>query len=349
MTRYTNLGRKRTYVDASFNYHQDETEPAASTSTQPEAEPAPADAPAEGEDVKAKRKRRRKSKGKTTSEVGDTEKQDAEESDVAAESVSAEGGQGEKEMKAAVKTERKKKAKKMKARRIKGPSRPASPPFHRLIQYYSLRSLDAETRAAASEHRRHKRIAERHANTTCFACREQGHAAMHCPNVKPEDDGGTAQKGKEVVGICYRCGSQKHTLAKCRKTVNPANPLPFASCFVCSGKGHLASACSQNKNKGIYPNGGCCKLCGQNDHLAKNCGLRTNTAAVTTPFVGTGGEAGADEDDFHIFKRKAAEVDREEFQEDKSRKMAKVRAGAHSGIVKAFGNVPVKPKKIIIF
>jgi zinc finger CCHC domain-containing protein 9 len=31
-----------------------------------------------------------------------------------------------------------------------------------------------------------------------------------------------------------------------------------------------------------------------------------------TAFLGTGAEAGADEDDFHTFKRKSAEVDKEQ-------------------------------------
>ncbi|EIM83033.1 uncharacterized protein STEHIDRAFT_63740, partial [Stereum hirsutum FP-91666 SS1] len=128
-----------------------------------------------------------------------------------------------------------------------------------------------------SEKRRLKRIAERHANTICFVCRENGHAAVMCPNkakTDSEEAAVGAKKGQDIVGICYRCGSKKHTLSRCRKTENPAKPMPFASCFVCSGKGHLASSCPENKIKGVYPNGGCCKLCGQTDHLAKNCGLR---------------------------------------------------------------------------
>jgi zinc finger CCHC domain-containing protein 9 len=151
-----------------------------------------------------------------------------------------------------------------------------------------------------------KRIAERSANKTCFACREVGHSAKDCP-LLPEDaneasDG--AKKTKTVVGICYRCaprrspsrscvlrlmitrcGSRKHNLARCRQPARPDNPLPFASCFVCTGRGHLASSCPNNEGKGVYPNGGSCKLCGETTHLAKNCTLRKiGLCANKSPF-----------------------------------------------------------------
>jgi len=46
--------------------------------------------------------------------------------------------------------------------------------------------------------------------------------------------------------------------------------------------------------------------------LARNCKLRDKAVAEKTAFLGTGVEAGADEDDFHTFKRKSAEVDKEQ-------------------------------------
>ncbi|KAH9998511.1 hypothetical protein BJV74DRAFT_204110 [Russula compacta] len=135
----------------------------------------------------------------------------------------------------------------------------------------------AADRAASTEARRQKRIAERHAHTTCFACREVGHSAKDCPSIVPDADrdryGGTTTETKPktggIVGICYRCGSRKHNLARCRRPAQPDNPLPFASCFVCSGRGHLASTCPQNQGKGVYPNGGSCKLCRETTHLAR--------------------------------------------------------------------------------
>ena len=70
-----------------------------------------------------------------------------------------------------------------------------------------------------------------------------------------------------------------------------------------------------------------------------------------TAVFGTGREAGADEDDFHTFKRKNVEVDREVQSEEKSRKMAAVRVGKHSGAARVFGPAPppAKPKKVVTF
>jgi zinc finger CCHC domain-containing protein 9 len=127
-------------------------------------------------------------------------------------------------------------------------------------------------------------MAGRHVHTTCFACRQVGHSAKDCPTIRPYTDhdrststttkANTETAAVAVVGICYRCGSPKHNLARCRRPAQRDNPLPYASCFVCSGSGHLASSCPQNNGKGVYPNGGSCKLCGETTHLARDCSLR---------------------------------------------------------------------------
>ncbi|KAG2154358.1 uncharacterized protein EDB93DRAFT_1239439 [Suillus bovinus] len=189
--------------------------------------------------------------------------------------------------------------------------------------------------AQRSESRRQKRIAQKYADTTCFACREKGHTARDCPTIRSGGGGGVTRQ--RTVGICYRCGSNQHTLSRCKAPEDPHHPLPFASCFVCSGKGHLASSCPQNKDKGVYPNGGCCKLCGETSHLAKDCGLRKQAQSGTATLFGTGQDAGADEDDFHTFKRRNADIDRDIKKDERVKKMADVKFAPYTGTVKAFG------------
>jgi zinc finger CCHC domain-containing protein 9 len=61
---------------------------------------------------------------------------------------------------------------------------------------------------------------------------------------------------------------------------------------------------------------------------------------------------GADEDDFHSFKRRKVEVDHALKREDKMKKQADVRTAVHSGITKSFGNVPpggAPMKKVVHF
>ncbi|KAE8221904.1 hypothetical protein CF319_g4813 [Tilletia indica] len=147
--------------------------------------------------------------------------------------------------------------------------------------------MEAERRAKTDsrrENRREKRIDERQSNTTCFACRATGHAARDCPNTLNAHTSSlsssttTKTKGKEVVGLCFRCGSNTHTLARCkvapkgRKTDDDEEELPFATCFVCSGTGHLASGCPKNAERGVFPMGGAaCAVCKSVRHRAKDC------------------------------------------------------------------------------
>ena len=58
---------------------------------------------------------------------------------------------------------------------------------------------------SATEARRLKRVNERLTQTTCFACREKGHAARDCPKAVKSFHGEDGQvKTAAVVGICYR-------------------------------------------------------------------------------------------------------------------------------------------------
>ncbi|KAJ7452342.1 hypothetical protein B0H11DRAFT_286676 [Mycena galericulata] len=297
MTRVTNFGIKRTYVQAGFS---DRDAPAVQ-------EPVASEPDSQVQPPKKKRKRTKMSQrdGNKAKSIQEGSAADSTTESTVPEAPSLEAIKRPKPPKTKVK---------------------AKPAY-----------------VSPSELRRQKRIEERNAATTCFACRSKGHSARDCPSA--QSDG----KSKSVVGICYRCGSTKHTLARCKKPADSLNPLPFASCFVCTGKGHLASACPQNKAKGVYPNGGCCKLCGDTSHLAKDCGLRKQGSTEDSVMFGVGREAGADEDDFHAFKRRKTEVDRDVKQEEKLRRSVDIKAGALSGIVKPFGIVPLKPKKVVFF
>lgn len=75
------------------------------------------------------------------------------------------------------------------------------------------------------------------------------------------------------------------------------------------------------------------------------------TSVVTDPttVLGTGREAGADEDDFHTFKRNTIEIDRDEKKESRLKEMLDIRAGALSGAVKPTGIIPQPTKKVVVF
>ena len=66
-------------------------------------------------------------------------------------------------------------------------------------------------------------------------------------------------------------------------------------------------------------------------------------------FVGTGHEAGADEDDFHTFKRKTAEVSKEEKAEERRKRTVAVKVAAFTGTVQPFGRTAQKPAKVVVF
>ncbi|AFR93464.2 zinc knuckle family protein [Cryptococcus neoformans C23] len=188
--------------------------------------------------------------------------------------------------------------------------------------------------AKHAEDRKQRRIEDRNANVTCFACRGVGHAARACPNIllaattvaAPEEKGeGEGQGGieKKEVGRrkggkkggdvtsnkCYRCNGTDHSLHQCTEPVDPQNPTPYATCYICLSSGHLSSLCPQN-TKGVYVNGGACKVCGSTAHRAKDCpDDKRGKAPEFEPrkrgevVLGTGNGAGADEDDFMVEAR----------------------------------------------
>ena len=69
----------------------------------------------------------------------------------------------------------------------------------------------------------------------------------------------------------------------------------------------------------------------------------------SSAILGTGHEAGADEDDFHIFKRQTTAIDREEKQLEQTRRLLRVESGAQSINANPIGTTPKPPIKVIYF
>ncbi|KIJ39863.1 hypothetical protein M422DRAFT_32468 [Sphaerobolus stellatus SS14] len=280
MTRITNFGRKRTYLQAGFAKSDvDETvKEAVVEAIQETVEEKPVEASNETESnpQPSKKPRKRRRKTKDPSAV----REENEKEDGTSEKPTSEGQSSEKKAKTGMKRERQK---------------------------------EKVDKALRSEKRRLKRISEKQVNATCLACRKKGHLMKNCPEAGSALEA-TEESVMPTSGICYRCGSGRHTLARCRIPENPDNPLPFASCFVCSQRGHISAKCPKNSARGIYPNGGSCKLCQQTDHLAKDCPLRVkeNASKSSMMLSGPTTEAGPDEDDFHILKRRRDFVQKEE-------------------------------------
>jgi zinc finger CCHC domain-containing protein 9 len=205
MTRATNFGRKRTYVQAGFPEHEasqstvvDTPQPESSTTAlkannlignEPTQDVAAAPPP------KKKRKRTPKSKrdgyaAQRAAEAGITleGKSNDGEGEVGETKI---GGDGEK----STLTRVEKKQKRNLARRMKGPSSSRFSKQERL----SIPSLVL----AATEARRLKRIKQKNSDTVCFACREKGHAAKDCPITKKSESQGEGG-AQNIVGICYR-------------------------------------------------------------------------------------------------------------------------------------------------
>ncbi|TEB37207.1 hypothetical protein FA13DRAFT_1726299 [Coprinellus micaceus] len=342
MTRYTNLGKKRTYVEAGFDHDESSTShvpgrqasPSKSPSKSATSSAAPANEVASGSQTpgdptapqpRKHRRRHRSKKGKGLPPPVKKEKA------AAAPTSEEDFGQGEGGEAGASERTSSGESRRKKIRGLRQP-KDGSP-----------RTTPPGPRLKKGEIRRLKRISEKDADTTCFACREKGHAARDCP--KASEIAGPENGPASMTGICYRCGSQKHTLSKCKTLADPENPLPFASCFVCSGKGHLAGSCPQNQNNGVYPNGGSCKICGDTTHLAKECTVRKNEMVVKAA-VGTGFGAGADEDDFMVLKRRTTEVERQEHVEE--RRM-QVLGASENAPARIGGQAGVPAKKVVVF
>ena len=72
-----------------------------------------------------------------------------------------------------------------------------------------------------------------------------------------------------LVGLCFNCGSRKHTREQCPQP-QEGDGARFAVCYICKEQGHLSSKCPQSSH-GLYPDGGGCRVCGEVDHYARDC------------------------------------------------------------------------------
>jgi zinc finger CCHC domain-containing protein 9 len=214
MTRVTNFGRKRTYVEAGFKGNGDMEAVGVDDPSVPveDANAATAKEVATNGPPKKKRKRTKKLKAKR----GEGEKV----SEVPADTIddgAARDAPTLKENTVAVRGKSKKSKGQLDRNKDKK-SKGAQPAICSPI-VLDLKSRPAASwRAEQSELRRQKRISERQADTICFACRKKGHAAKDCPNSRL-DDSLEDEAGSKVVpgvGICYRYGVTLLCLAFCK-------------------------------------------------------------------------------------------------------------------------------------
>jgi len=129
------------------------------------------------------------------------------------------------------------------------------------------RKQNAEARKnipAALAKRHEARRLRRLKSKPCFHCRKPGHLSSSCP-LKEEG---------EADNLCFKCGSDQHTVHECTVTTQDGAQHPFAKCFICKQTGHLSGACPDNP-RGLYPDGGGCKFCGSVEHYRRDCPERS--------------------------------------------------------------------------
>lgn len=69
----------------------------------------------------------------------------------------------------------------------------------------------------------------------------------------------------------------------------------------------------------------------------------------TLAVIGTGDQLGADEDDFHTFRRRKHEVEKTLAREESKQKVFQTKIGTHPGVTNAFGPPPKTTKKVVNF
>lgn len=77
--------------------------------------------------------------------------------------------------------------------------------------------------------------------------------------------------------------------------------------------------------------------------------MMASEVASNTLFLGTGRDAGADEDDFHTYKRNSTQLNKEEKGDQRRKRLQDVKVGAYTGTIKPYGQVPAHKSKVVNF
>jgi zinc finger CCHC domain-containing protein 9 len=197
MTRVTNVGRKRNYIEAGFSPDE---KPVAEPSGSRKAVSELKDSCTKTGDVdlppKKKRKRTKRPKSKMGGDSGKSVVE-ARESDEDGKGAMLRASDAEGE--SASTNNPSSMSKTMERGRDRRGQKG---------MLLSLKSLDLSHSAfpalVVSERRRKQRIIEKLSVTICFACRAKGHTAKDCPKTKALGEEGDNMKPKSAVGICYR-------------------------------------------------------------------------------------------------------------------------------------------------
>lgn len=204
MTRVTNFGIKRTYLQAGFSGDDASNslpadQPATSSKTAG-AEPTTGNGTSEGADNGDTAPRPKKKRKRTP-----MSKRDGYAAQRALEAALLNGEEPPKPTPAAVNQNQDESTKEPKpysemSKSAKKKKRNLDRKKKSLLFIFLLIELLLTFVSVldATEARRLRRIEEKASATICFACRETGHAAKNCPK-------NSATNGEKGVGICYRC------------------------------------------------------------------------------------------------------------------------------------------------
>ncbi|KAG7099058.1 hypothetical protein E1B28_000933 [Marasmius oreades] len=231
MTRITNFGRKRTYLQSTSGYWAKEgSQGSPSVAVSNEASEQP-----------PKKKRKRTKKSQRTGNASNAQ----ETSNDHTPPVSQPGPSGDQPQLVKSTQKRQKKSKKDKHRQGK--------------------RIDKDA-AIRSESRRLNRIMKRNVDTTCFACREKGHSAKDCPKEGGDKKSvgicyrcgsskhnlSLCKKPEDLLdplpfATCFVCNGKGHLASGCSQNKDKGVYPNGGFCKLCGDTSHLAKNCGIRK------------------------------------------------------------------------------------------------------